>query len=587
MSGKSMRSGFTKRLTSRIARMPVAFMSVVYLVGFSFGIGFADGTSSTAEASGGSSYGPRWERDLVPITAPSAAASAPSAAAADSGSDSIGTSSASPTDSTSSTHPAVKSQVNDIAAGAPLGRFALDSSLLAHTRDDFADLRLFDAGGKAIGIHVRPVEGRDRRCAEEPVPMKRLSLQVLGDTAFEAVFLAEDPARLPDRIFISVEDRDFEISLSLWTAPGVPAGSMAKSAMLAYAGRGGWTPRLGNVPLFDYSRFVDLRREDARWPANPDRAVRLRVDGLTQIQRSLVSTLSGKVGNPGAESFQVERKLLRVDAISFSGEVCAEQRGGTLTDTVALPSPGFARPLRESAAKRSWFLIPAGRIPLKALLPRVGTRSFMRSVILTGWPDSLVNPLDTAARPWTWPRVAEARLHRIDWGGQADSSLRIPLVPSGRYAMLALGVSDNDDVPLILEGMGAEAERLEALFPLREKGGLEKGGPEKAGREKEIGADRYLLRYGDRGAEPLHFDFESLLESNPQSGSAAFADFRPGMPRILLEAPAPAVQASPFSWLTGQLVLTLGLALAIAGLMALVFLVARKAGKAEAGPLEK
>ncbi len=555
--GLPMRQGLWILRTVRIACMPFASLLVI-----AAGIGFADGLASASEASGG----PRWERELVPITAPAAGAS-----------DLVTTATHDSTGSAKSTDASVNSPIKDSAARVSLGRFVLDSSLLAHTRDDFADLRLFDAGGEALGIHVQPVQGRERRCDETPVPMKRVSLQVLGDTAFEAVFLAEDPARLPNRIFISVEDKDFEISLSLWTAPNAPTGSLATRARPGFTGRtdrtsrDGWTPRLNNVPLFDYSRFVDLRREDARWPAGPDRAVRLHVVGLTQMQRSLVSTLSGQVGRPGEESFQMERKLLRVDAISFSGEVCADHPGGNMTDTLAFSSPGFAKPLREAGAKRSWFVFPVGRIPLKALLPQVGTRNFLRSVIVTGLTDSLIDPLDPSARPWTWPRIAEARLHRIDWGGQPDSSLRIP-VPPGRFATLALGVADNDDAPLILKGMDAEADRLEALFPLREN-----SSEENANRDKQTAADRYLLRYGDPGAEPVHFDFESLLESHPQSVPAAFAGFKAGSPRALRQTQA--VTAFRFPWLTGQLILTLGLALAIAGLMALVFLVARKAEK--------
>jgi len=201
---------------------------------------------------------------------------------------------------------------------------------------------------------------------------------------------------------------------------------MAGSARPSYAGKDGWTPRLANVPLFDYSRFVDLRREDARWPAGPDRAVRLRVDGLTQIQRSLVSTLSGKVGRPGGESFQVEKKLLRVDAIFLQRRSLLHPKRGSV-DGYRLPAVSRFRPAVAGGRRETELVpVPGGRIPLKSLMPRVGTRSFMRSMIVTGLPDSLVDPVDTAARPWTWPRIAEARLHRIDWGGQADSSLRIP-----------------------------------------------------------------------------------------------------------------------------------------------------------------
>lgn len=520
-----------KRLSASI----VAFAAFAALTAFTAYPAIAD----SAKPDTGPTYSPSWERDLTPLDA-------------------------------------------TVLDGAPLGRFLLDASLFAHTREDFADLRLIAAPatgpaagpsvgsaagssggspageGKPIGIQVRPVTGHETHCGEEPVPMRRVSLKVLGDTAFEAVFTAEDPKRLPDRISVAVEDRDFEISLSLWTAPSVPAGGAAGAA---------WTPRLTAVPLFDYSRFVDLRREEAGW-ASPkdgpitDRAVRLRVNGLTQVQRSLVSTLSGQVGRPGGESYQVERKLLRVDAVSFQGEVCSTHKGGTLIDTVALDyadsAQPFAHPLAEPGAKRSWYVFPAGRIPIRALRFRIGTRNFMRSAVLHGWTDSLIAPGDSAAKPWTWPRFAEGRLHRIDWGGQADSNLRLPLFPTARFATLALGIIDNDDAPLALQGILAETERMEAVFPA------------------EAG-QRYLLRYGDPGAAPLHFDFENLLDRFPGSPAAAYAL---SVPRASAAAAAQK-DASRFPWLTGETLLTAGLSLAIGVLMALVFLVARKAGKSD------
>lgn len=464
-----------------------------------------------AAESPGKRYSPLWERDLA-VQASDSQAAAPTG----------------------------------IPAGsAALGRFLLDGSIFAHTRDDFADLRLSDGGGKPLGIHVRPVVGVERHCSEESAPVKRLSLRVLGDSAFEAVYLAEDSARLPDRIFISVDARNFEVSLSLWTSHATSEEQAGKSA---------WVPRLSKVTLFDYSRFVDLRREEARWFPVGDRAIRLRVDGLTMSQRQLVSTLSGQVGNPGMESFQVEKRLLRVDAISFRGTVCESRRSGSLSDTVELASPGFANPIREPRAKRTWYVFPAGRLPLKSLTLRAGTRNFMRSAILAGWPDSLVSPADPAAEPWTWPRVSEFRLHRIDWAGQADSSLRIPFLPSRRFATLALGVLDNDDAPIELLGVGAEAERMEAIFPAQ-------------------GPGRYLLSYGDPGAEPLRLDFENMLERIPGS---ATSNWTAGAPRTAPPARRP--QVSRLSWLSGDLLLTLGFSLAIAALMALLIMTARKAG---------
>jgi hypothetical protein len=494
--------------------------------------GYPAHSASAKTDSQGPVYAPKWERDLEPALDTALHVGA----------------------DTTAEKPGSPGQ-----GRAPLGRFLLDAPLFAHTREDFADLRLTaglaDGEGKPLGIQVRPVTGHETHCGEEPAPMRRVSLQVLGDSAFEAVFTAEDPKRLPDRISVAVEDRDFEISLSLWTAPSVPVGSPAGDPNGDPA-KAAWTPRLTAVPLFDYSRFVDLRREEARWAPTEDRAVRLRVSGLTQMQRSLVSTLSGQVGRPGAESYQVERKLLRIEAVSFQGEVCSTHKGGILIDSVALATGDAAHPIAEPDAKRSWYVFPAGRIPIRALQFRIGTRNFMRSAVLHGLPDSLIAPRDPAAKPWTWPRFAEGRLHRIDWGGRPDANLRLPLFPTGRFATLALGITDNDDAPLALQGILAETERMEAVFPAESR-------------------DRYLLRYGDPGAKPLRFDFENLLDRSPGSSMAAYALSAPRG----LAAAAPR-EASGAPWLTGEMLLTAGLALAIGVLMVLVFLVARKAGKA-------
>lgn len=431
------------------------------------------------------------------------------------------------------------------SASASVGRFTFDGPVFAHTRPDYADVRVVTDRDRTLGLRIGEAGRSEAYCREREVPMKRLSLKVMGDTSFEAVFQAEDPALIPTRVRVATGARDFEMALSIRTASS--AGAPEEE----------WIARLTRFPLFDYARFLDLRQETASWVSGGHRALRLRVDGLTQSQRSLISTLSGSIGNPGSETFQVERRLLRLESIAFSAEDCTLMRTGSVIDTLPIPSSGPLRPHRDPKEKRTWFVFAPGRIPLRALLLDVGPGSFMRRAIVAGRPDSLPDAAHPQAEPWTWPRLAETGIHRIDWGGAADSSLRIPFSGPVRPAFLALGVVDNDDPPISLVGLRGEAPRMEARFPIRP-------------------GETYRVRYGRAGdSTPVRSDFADMLGRFPETPSAAFVL---GPPRPLEPEGGPPARSGTVS---GNVLLMAGLGLAIATLFVLLVVVARKAGKQE------
>src|SRR6185369_475033 len=175
-----------------------------------------------------------------------------------------------------------------------------------------------------------------------------------------------------------IDARDFEVPLSLWTAPSADAGGLPE---------GEWRPRLQDSPLFDYSRFLDLRKDSAEWRGEGDRAVRIRIGGLTRNRRAMLSTLSGAIGKPESETIQVEREPLRVEGIAFGRQACHAVMDTPIRDTVPLhprPLPRIAEPV----AKRTWYLFDAGRYPLAGLLIGAAPGNFLRKAVVAGLEDT-------------------------------------------------------------------------------------------------------------------------------------------------------------------------------------------------------
>lgn len=438
--------------------------------------------------------------------------------------------------------------------GFSLAAFPLDSQVTASARLDLSDLRVFDPAGHSLGQEIRPVYNTQRFCEEQALPMERIQARATGDQGFEAVFAHLDSPAIPSKAMVHIAGEDFEINVSLWTAE-IPA-SIQKPAQIKVAELK-WNPRIRAEPLYDYSRMLSLRKDWVEWGTEAekekekDRLVKIQVGGLSQSQRSALATLSGRIGQPTQETFQIATHLMRVESITFSGMVCRDAAFAQVQDTADLAwSPG-PTPLPETNAKRSWYRFHPGGLPLRSLIFQVAPGNFMRSIRITGWPDSVRRGTGDSSRPWTWPVLAEGQLRRMDWGESRDSLLSLAIAPTERMRELAIGIQDRDDPPLILTQVRGIWGRQQVFFPLTQPG-------------------RYRLQFGMHGIPPYESEFSEMFQ---RISAPTYLPATLGTPRLL-----DSVEMAPQKpWISGATLLSLGLGIGILTLTALLWGVAKKA----------
>jgi hypothetical protein len=433
-------------------------------------------------------------------------------------------------------------------AGHSLAAFRLDSQAVATARFDLTDLRVSDPSNRVIGHEVRPIYHMQRRCDENVLSMERLSARATSPQGFEAIYANLDSETIPTQVQFQIAGEDFEINVSLWTA-ALPA-EVHKASQINLAGLT-WEKGVQSEPLYDYSSMLSLRKDKVAWKSEKGRVVKIQVGGLSQSQRSTLATLSGRLGRPSEETFQITTRLMRVESMTFTGMVCREAALAQALDTVELMGKPDWTPSPEAGAQRSWYRVRSGGLPLQSLIFKVAPGNLMRTVRVTGWPDSTRRGLGDSAKPWTWPVLAEGQMRRIDWGESRDSLFTVALSLGERMRDLAIGVHDRDDPPLLFLGVQGVWGRQHVFFPVAQDG-------------------LFHLRYGLHGIPAVRSEFNAMFE---RVADPEFLLTSLGEPQLI----DPVGTTPAKSWMSGSTLMGIGLGVGILTLMALLIGVARKA----------
>ena len=354
-----------------------------------------------------------------------------------------------------------------------IGRVVLDFHLLEKSQPNFSDLRLKNPRGESIGFTIRDILLPIEKCEINDMEMKRIEARIIGDTAFEAIYLSEDSTQIPSQINVDINDQDFEINASVWTATSplnrnnLSGGELKKIP---------WELECKNEPLYDYASLADLRKETVTWDSrdgsirNGNHLVKILLNGLSKNQRSVLTSLTGKIGAPERESFEIVTRMLRVNGIGFKGKSCSNNSFISAEDSLQLVSENYNHPIGDTANKATWYIVNAENLSLNSVTLQTNSRNFLREVQIRNL-DQNENTGDVdSTLPWTWSILKQDQIHHIDWGKTVDSSLNIKLNSSIRLHKIAIGIINHDDKPLQISGLVGFVNQKEMLFPTSELG---------------------------------------------------------------------------------------------------------------------
>lgn len=344
----------------------------------------------------------------------------------------------------------------------------LDASVYEATQDGLEDLRLLDNSGQPLPFLVRQSKSSRIETIRQTWTAKTMTARPLEDGGLEitVVLDRDDPA--PNGLKLVTPLDNFEKRLRLQTSPD---GQQWQEAL--------------ESPIFDYSRYVDVRQDSVSFPKTNHRHIRILIDNVTATQESelleLTRRLKGTEETNRQERVTLERRPFRIDRIEFWNDVPREVPEWNVKETYPVDS---FRVEQDADAKQTHVLIDMRREPLTALSIETPERNFSRRAIVE------FEEVDGIQR--SWKRVGEGTLTRIDFKDLKREQLSINFRET-RNRRLRIVIENRDSPPLAITGITATGNLHEIIFLASSEQSLR-------------------LVYGDAEAKPAEYDTAALRE---------------------------------------------------------------------------
>ena len=335
--------------------------------------------------------------------------------------------------------------------GKSLGSVSLEPEVFRETQTHFRDLRLIhEQDGIAVEVPYllvpREVKG-PVRAQRIPATVEQFDQQ--EDGSLVVVIKLEKEARAAAEVRVESELRDFEKNVRI-------EGSIDGES---------WEELVGGALIFDYARFIDFRRTTVKLPENMYRWFRVRIEGATDRQLSLTSTLRRQVSESSGvtvERSQTETKRpFRIEGLGFF--TLTEEKGDEEKSLRTYPVE-LTESRENEERKQSEILLKTDGAPLIDLVLETGETNFRREV-------ELQVPVEGEKDAWRTIRKSEIFRYEIDDFKEEQLLVAVSESADGlRSRQLRLLVHRGDNRPVKISGVRGEG-RIHDLFFMSPAGG--------------------------------------------------------------------------------------------------------------------
>jgi hypothetical protein len=188
-------------------------------------------------------------------------------------------------------------------------------------------------------------------------------LKPLGDEGLEIILHLKKEDPQPDSLRLVTPLSNFEQRVEVSTS----------------ADGENWNKIEADAIIFDYSQFMDVRKDKIQLPANKDRYFRLNVERVTAEQESqlleLTKTLQGGDETQRTEKAFIERRPFRIERIEFAAEVETERSRGPRIKSYPVVK---MKTVEKPEEKQTWLEITTQREPLVEFRIETSTKNFSR-----------------------------------------------------------------------------------------------------------------------------------------------------------------------------------------------------------------
>ncbi len=312
----------------------------------------------------------------------------------------------------------------------------LDAPVFAATQSGYADLRLFNAAGQELPRLVEPLFTLQERIARHPVASHPTTLRELPDNRIEARFELEKDALPPVGIAIRTPLRDFIRTVHIY---GSEDGQT-------------WEPLVADAEIFDYSRYMDIRRTEIPLPPNPYRHYSVEISNAAEERAQPLIRLVQANGQDQSRAIDLLQTPFRIDGVSFWREAPAIDRDQPVLQEWPPSGMAVAQDLK---AKTTAITLQTGGAPLTRVELDTPARNFQRAAAIQ------IPALANGQK--TWRTVGTGKFTRVDVSGLATNLLTIDF-PEQRAAELRVVLQNNDNPPLDVTALRAQGPTYRLLW---------------------------------------------------------------------------------------------------------------------------
>lgn len=373
----------------------------------------------------------------------------------------------------------------------------LDSAVFEATQAGLPDLRLLNSLGEAVPYLLRKVQTTREATVRNAWPARQPDARPLNGKGLEITFTLDEDDPQPNGLTIVTQLRDFEQRVRVFSSP---TGEQ-------------WEPLVEEAVIFDYSRFMDVRRDEVQFKETRDRHFRIVIDDVTAEQESellaLTRRLQGVEETERVERVTVKRRPFRIERIDLWRETQEEQSTGD--KKAEYPVSGF-RVEQDPEKQQTLILVDTDRQPLTSLELQTPARNFSRR--------AAVEIEQKRGVQTSWRQIGQGTLSRIDFKDLNEEQLAIDFSET-RQDAYRLVIDDRDSPPLKVSDVKARGNVYELVF-LAAPG------------------SSYRLMYGSADAELPQYDTVAIRQVLSKGFQPAQAKLGPQGPGIL--------EPSVFQW---------------------------------------
>ena len=312
----------------------------------------------------------------------------------------------------------------DILPAAPLTtpqlvEVRLDAPLFASTRLGFPDLRLFNAADTELPRTIEPLYTTQERTLRHPVSAKATELRELPDNRIEThlELAANEPS--PSGLDIRTPLRDF-----------------IRTVRVSGSADGQTWQLLADAEIFDYSRYMDIRRTEIPLPKNTYRLFSIEIGNASEERAQPLIHLIQQNGQDQSRAFNILQTPFRIDGISFWNETTTLDKDKPLLQE--WPHSGFLVE-QDTKSQTTEITLQTAYAPLTQVALETPSLNFQRTAYIQ--TPLLVNGSTI------WRTLASGRFTRLDLPGLTTNALTIEF-PEQRVEQLRIVIENNDNPPL-------------------------------------------------------------------------------------------------------------------------------------------